>query len=331
MNSSEIKIYQVEGGQTEIEVKLRDETVWLSQKQMAELFDKDSDTIGLHLKNIYKSGELQETATTEDSSVVQIEGNRKVKRKIRIYNLDAIISVGYRVNSKRGTQFRIWANKVLREYLVKGFSINERRLKSQTEKLLELQRTVKIIGGVLDQKRLTGDEGEALLRLISDYAYSLDLLDQYDYQKLEIPESKRKETFRLSYDEAKDLIKKVKSVYDTTELFGKEKDKSFESSISTIYQTHDGQDLYPSLEEKAAHLLYFITKNHSFIDGNKRIAAFIFIYFLDRNGILFDSNGRKTIDDNALVALTILIAVSDPEEKDTLIKVIVNLLSNNAP
>jgi prophage maintenance system killer protein/transcriptional regulator CtsR len=331
MNSSEIKIYQVEGGQTEIEVKLRDETVWLSQKQMAELFDKDSDTIGLHLKNIYKSGELQETATTEDSSVVQVEGNRKVKRKIRIYNLDAIISVGYRVNSKRGTQFRIWANKVLREYLVKGFSINERRLKSQTEKLLELQRTVKIIGGVLDQKRLTGDEGEALLRLISDYAYSLDLLDQYDYQKLEIPESKRKETFRLSYDEAMNLIKKVKSVYDTTELFGKEKDKSFESSISTIYQTHDGQDLYPSLEEKAAHLLYFITKNHSFIDGNKRIAAFIFIYFLDRNGILFDSNGRKTIDDNALVALTILIAVSDPEEKDTLIKVIVNLLSNNAP
>ncbi len=240
MNSSEIKIYQVEGGQTEIEVKLRDETVWLSQKQMAELFDKDSDTIGLHLKNIYKSGELQETATTEDSSVVQVEGNRKVKRKIRIYNLDAIISVGYRVNSKRGTQFRIWANKVLREYLVKGFSINERRLKSQTEKLLELQRTVKIIGGVLDQKRLTGDEGEALLRLISDYAYSLDLPDQYDYQRLEIPESKRKETFRLSYDEAMNLIKKVKSVYDTTELFGKEKDRSFESSISTIYQTHNG-------------------------------------------------------------------------------------------
>jgi prophage maintenance system killer protein/transcriptional regulator CtsR len=331
MNSSEIKIYQVEEGETEIEVKLHDETVWLSQKQMSELFDKDSDTIGLHLKNIYKSGELQEAATTEESSVVQIEGKRKVKRNIRIYNLDAIISVGYRVNSKRGTQFRIWANKVLKEYLVKGFSINEKRLKSQTEKLLELQRTVKIIGSVLDQKRLTGDEGEALLKLISDYAYALDLLDQYDYQKLEIPESKRKEAFRLSYDEAKGIIKKVKSVYDTTELFGKEKDQSFESSISTIYQTHDGRDLYPSIEEKAAHLLYFITKNHSFVDGNKRIAAFVFLYFLDRNGILLDSNGRKVIDDNALVALTILIAVSDPEEKNTLIKVIVNLLSKNAP
>jgi hypothetical protein len=273
MNSSEIKIYQVEDGQTEIEVKLHDETVWLSQKQMAELFDKDSDTIGLHLKNIYKSGELQETATTEESSVVQIEGKRNVKRKIRIYNLDAIISVGYRVNSKRGTQFRMWANKVLKEYLVKGFSLNEKRLKSQTKRLLELQHTVKIIGSVLDQKRLTGDEGEALLKLITDYAYALDLLDQYDYQKLEIPESNRKEVFRLSYDEAKGLIKKVKSVYDTTALFGKEKDKSFESSISTIYQTHNGQDLYPSLEEKAAHLLYFITKNHSFIDGNKRINA----------------------------------------------------------
>jgi prophage maintenance system killer protein len=331
MNSSEIKIYQVEDGQTEIEVKLHDETVWLSQKQMAELFDKDSDTIGLHLKNIYKSGELQEDATTEESSVVQIEGKRKVKRKIRIYNLDAIISVGYRVNSKRGTQFRIWANKVLKEYLVKGFSLNEKRLKSQTKRLLELQHTVKIIGSVLDQKRLTGDEGGALLKLITDYAYALDLLDQYDYQKLEIPESNKKEVFRLSYDEAKGLIKKVKSVYDTTDLFGREKDKSFESSISTIYQTHNGQDLYPSLEEKAAHLLYFITKNHSFIDGNKRIAAFIFLYFLDRNGILFDLSGRKIIDDNALVALTILIAVSDPEEKDTLIKVIVNLLSKNAP
>ena len=195
MNSSGIKIYQVEDGQTEIEVKLHDETVWLSQKQMAELFDKDTDTIGLHLKNIYKSGELQEAATTEESSVVQIEGKRKVKRKLRIYNLDAIISVGYRVNSKRGTQFRIWANKVLKEYLVKGFSLNEKRLKSQTKRLLELQHTVKIIGSVLDQKRLTGDEGGALLKLITDYAYALDLLDQYDYQKLEIPESNRKEYF----------------------------------------------------------------------------------------------------------------------------------------
>ncbi len=331
MNSSEIKIYQIEGGQTEIEVKLRDETVWLSQKQMAELFDKDTDTIGLHLKNIFRSGELEEYATTEDSSVVQIEGNRKVKRNIRVYNLDAIISVGYRVNSKRGTQFRIWANRILKEYLVKGYSINERRLKGQTERLKELQQTVKIIGSVLDQKRLTGDEGEALLKLISDYAYALDLLDQYDYQKLEIPHNKRKEIFHLSYDEAKKLINKVKTVYDTTELFGKEKDKSFESSISTIYQTHNGIELYPSLEEKAAHLLYFITKNHSFIDGNKRIAAFIFLYFLDRNGILFDSSGNKLIEDNALVALTILIAVSDPVEKDTLIKVIVNLIGKNAP
>jgi len=331
MNSSEIKIYQVEGGQTEIEVKLHDETVWLSQKQMAELFDKDTDTIGLHLKNIYKSTELLEDATTEESSVVQIEGNRRVRRKIKVYNLDAIISVGYRVNSKRGTQFRIWANKVLKDYLIKGYSINDKRLKLQADKLKELQNTVKIIGTVLDQKRLSGDEGEALLKLISDYSYALDLLDQYDYQKLEIPKGKTKETYQITYTEAKNLINKVRSAYNTTELFGQEKDRSFESSISTIYQTHDGQDLYPTLEEKAAHLLYFITKNHSFTDGNKRIAAFIFIYFLDRNGILYDSDGNKTIDDNALVALTLMIAVSDPEEKDTLIKIIVNLINKNAP
>lgn len=331
MNSSEIKIYQIEGGQTEIEVKLSDETVWLSQKQMAELFDKDTDTIGLHLKNIYKTSELKEDATTEDSSVVQIEGNRKVKRKIKFYNLDAIISVGYRVNSKRGTQFRIWANKVLKDYLVKGYSINEKRLKLQADKLKELQNTVKIIENVLDQKRLSGDEGEALLKLISDYSYALNLLDQYDYQKLEIPKGKTKETYQITYTEAKKLINKVRSAYNTTELFGQEKDRSFESSISTIYQTHDGQDLYPSLEEKAAHLLYFITKNHSFTDGNKRIAAFIFLYFLDRNGILYDSDGNKIIDNNALVALTLMIAVSNPEEKDTLIKIIVNLINKNAP
>jgi hypothetical protein len=247
MNSSEIKMYQVEGGQTEIEVKLYDETVWLSQKQMAELFDKDTDTIGLHLKNIYKSTELLEDATTEESSVVQIEGNRRVKRKLKFYNLDAIISVGYRVNSKRGTQFRIWANKVLRDYLIKGYSINEKKLKLQADKLKELQNTVKIIGSVLDQKRLSGDEGAALLKLISDYSYALELLDQYDYQKLEIPKGKTKETYQITYAEANKLINKVRSAYNTTELFGQEKDRSFESSISTIYQTHDGQDLYPTL------------------------------------------------------------------------------------
>lgn len=329
MNNSEIKIFQVEGSPTEIEVKLRDETVWLSQKQMAELFEKDTDTIGLHLKNIFKSEELHESATTENSSVVQVEGNRRVKRKIKIYNLDAIISVGYRVNSRRGTQFRIWANKVIKDYLVKGFSINESKLKQHAYKLKELQNTVKIIGNILEQRKITGDEGEALLKLISDYAYALDLLDQYDYQKLEIPDSKSKEIYRISYDEAKILIRKIKSATDTTELFGQEKDRSFKSSLSTIYQTQDGNDLYPSLEEKAANLLYFITKNHSFIDGNKRIAAFIFLYFLNRNGILFDSQGNKIIDDNTLVALTLMIAVSDPIDKDTLIKVVVNLLNKN--
>src|SRR6056297_206458 len=329
MNSSEIKMYQVEGGQTEIEVKLYDETVWLSQKQMAELFDKDTDTIGLHLKNIYKSTELLEDATTEESSVVQIEGNRKVKRRIKFYNLDAIISVGYRVNSKRGTQFRIWANKVLKEYLLKGYAINEKRLAQQNEQLKKLQESVKILGNVLNNKELSNDESKGLLKIISDYAYALDILDQYDYQKLEIKNTSGKETYKLTYGEAKEKIELVRQTYGNSTLFGKEKDMSFKSSINTIYQTFNGKDLYPSVEEKVTNLLYFITKNHSFTDGNKRIAAFLFLYFLEKNGILFDQNGNKRIEDNTLVALTLMIAVSKPEEKDTMIKVIVNLINKN--
>lgn len=327
MSSSDIKIYYIEGSQTEIEVKLNQDTVWLSQRQMAELFDKDTDTIGLHLRNIFKSGELQKDVTTEKSSVVRKEGNRNVRRSIRIYNLDAIISVGYRVNSKRGTQFRIWANKIIKDYLVKGFSINEQKIIAQTKQLKELQHVAKIIGNVLNQKRLTGDEGESLLKLITDYAYALDLLDQYDYQTLKISDTSGKELYKLSYKEAKILIEKLRTSFGNSQLFGQEKDNSFYSSISTIYQTYDGIDLYPSIEEKAAHLLYFVTKNHSFTDGNKRIAALLFLYFMERNGILFDSNGVKRIEDNALVALTIMIAVSKPEEKDILIKVIVNLIN----
>jgi len=327
MRSSDIKIYYIEGNQTEIEVKLNQDTVWLSQRQMGELFDKDTDTIGLHLRNIYKCGELQEDATTEKSSVVQKEGNRNVRRTVRIYNLDAIISVGYRVNSKRGTQFRIWANKIIKDYLVKGFSINERKILAQNKQLKELQHVAKIIGNVLSQKRLIGDEGESLLKLITDYAYALDLLDQYDYQTLKISDTSGKEIYKLSYEEAKILIEKLRTSFGNSQLFGQEKDNSFNSSISTIYQTYNGIDLYPSIEEKAAHLLYFVTKNHSFTDGNKRIAALLFLYFMERNRILFDSNGVKRIEDNALVALTIMIAVSKPEEKDILIKVIVNLIN----
>lgn len=329
MTESEIKIYQTDDGQTKIDVKFENETVWLTQKQIAQLFDKDTDTIGLHLRNIFQSGELEELATTEDSSVVQKEGNRQVQRKIKLYNLDAIISVGYRVNSKRGIQFRIWASRIIKEYLLKGFVINNKRLIQQNNHLKELQNSVKILGDSLKFKTLTNDESVGLLKIISDYAYALDILDQYDYQKLEIKDTSGKETYRLTYEEAMKQIITAKKAHGNSDLFGREKDNSFKSSISTIYQTFGGEDLYPSIEEKAANLLYFITKNHSFSDGNKRIAAFLFIYFLEKNGILYDSNGNKRIADNTLVALTLMIAVSKPDEKDTMAKVIVNLINRN--
>ncbi len=237
MENSEIKIYKTPDGKTSIEVKLEKETVWLSQKQMAELFDKDSDTIGLHLKNIYKSGELEELSTTEKYSVVRQEGKRKVKRQIKFYNLDAIISVGYRVNSKRGVLFRKWATQLLKDYLIKGYAINQQRLQKQVEQLNELKETIKILGNTLYYKELTNDESKGLLKIISDYSYALEILDQYDYQTLKIENTSGKEVYQLTYEEAIKQIELVKKIYVNSELFGREKDNSFKSSIATIYQT----------------------------------------------------------------------------------------------
>lgn len=332
MHESNIEIYKASSGETEISVRLENETVWLNLNQLSELFQRDKSVISRHITNIYKEKELNRKATVAKYATVQTEGNRKIERNIEHFNLDVIISVGYRIKSQRGTQFRIWANKIIKEYLVKGFSINEKRIIQQNEKLRELQDSVKILGEVLDYKELSSDESIGLLKLITDYSYALDILDQYDYQKLEIDQTSGKETFQLTYDEAIEQIRIARQAFENSELFGKEKDKSFRSSISTIYQTFEGKDLYPSIEEKAANLLYFITKNHSFTDGNKRIAAFLFLYFLEKNRILFDEFGRKRIADNALVALTLMIAVSKPEEKETIIKVIVNLINkkNNA-
>jgi len=329
MKNSEIKIYKTPNGETSIEVKLEKETVWLSQKQMAELFDKDSDTIGLHLRNIYKSGELDEESTTEKYSVVQKEGKRNVKRQIKFYNLDAIISVGYRVNSKRGVLFRKWATQLLKDYLIKGYIINQQRLQKQAKQLDELKETIKILGSTLKYRKLTNDESTGLLKIISDYSYALDILDQYDYQTLKIENTSGKEVYQLTYKEAIKQINLVKRTYGNSELFGNEKDDSFKSSLATIYQTFGDVDLYPNIEEKAANLLYFIVKNHSFTDGNKRIAALLFLYFLEKNRLLFTETGNKRIADNALVSLTLMIAVSRPEEKETMIKVIVNLINKS--
>ena len=256
MEESSIKIFQTENGKTEIQVVVQSETVWLSQKQMADLFEKNSDTIGLHLRNIYKSGELLEKATTEKYSVVQKEGNRNVNRTIKLYNLDAIISTGYRVNSKRGIQFRIWANQVIKDYLIKGFALNERRLSSQNEQLKSLKESVLILAKIVNQKKLSSDESQGLLKIITDYAYALDILDQYDYQNLKISDTSDKELYKITYQEAVNNINRLRDIYRNGALFGKEKDNSFKSSISTIYQTFDGKDLYPSIEER--QLTYYI-------------------------------------------------------------------------
>ncbi|MFV8347178.1 RhuM family protein [Flavobacterium sp. ZB4P13] len=324
---SEIIIYKNTDNQVQIDVQFEQETLWLSQKRMAELFDKDSDTIGLHLKNIYSEGELDEMATTEFFTVVQKEGKRNVSRTIKFYNLDAIISVGYRVNSKQGTQFRQWATQRLKDYLVKGYAINEKRLKETENKFQELKQAVRLLDNIVKTKIVTGDEAQGLLKVLSDYAFALDILDQYDHQTLKIEETDTKEVFKISYPEAKKAIEGLKTKFGGSNLFGNEKDDSFKSSLATIYQTFDGIDLYPSVQEKAGHLLYFVTKNHSFSDGNKRIAAFLFVWFLERNALLYHE-GKKVIDDNALVALTLMIAESKSDDKDMMVKVIINLINN---
>ncbi len=329
MNKSEIKIYKLPNGNASIEVKLDKETVWLNQYQLEKLFQTDRTSINRHIRNIYKSGELDEERTCAKIAQVQKEGSRTVKRNIKYYNLDVIIAVGYRVNSKQGTDFRIWANKILREYLIKGYVINQQKLETQNKRLLELKETVKILSNVVLNKELTGIESKGLLEIISDYAYALDILDKYDYQSLAIENVTTNEVYRLTYEEAIKQIQIAKVAYGNSDLFGQEKDQSFRSSISTIYQTFEKIDLYPSIEEKAANLLYFIVKNHSFTDGNKRIAALLFLYFLEKNGILRNQKGQKRIAGNALVALTLMIAVSKPEEKETMIKIIVNLINKS--
>jgi prophage maintenance system killer protein len=328
-NKDQIVIYQTKDGLTEINVQLQENTIWLSQKQLALLFEKDSDTIGLHLKNIYKTEELKENATTEYFSVVQKEGKRQVKRNIRYYNLDAIISVGYRVNSKRGTQFRIWANKILKDYLVKGYAINEKRLQEKVEQFEELKKIVHLQEKVITEYPLNSDEAKGLIKVINDYTLALEMLDDYDFQRLQIPNGGVDALFKISYKEAREAIDQLGKQTHFEGLFGREKDDSFKGSIENIYQTFDGIDLYPTAEEKAAHLLYFVVKNHSFTDGNKRIAAFLFIWFLERNNLLYTKYGLKRLPDNTLVALTLMIAESHPEDKDMMIKVITNIISKS--
>lgn len=319
-SEGDVVLYQAPGGRTSLEVRLKKETVWLSQRQLAELFDKDTDTIGLHIRNIFKEGELESMSTTEESSVVQNEGSRRVHRKILLYNLDVIISVGYRVKSKRGTQFRIWATTVLRDHLVKGYSANERRLR-------ELRQSLRLVENVLERHEVSTDEAKALLRVVTDYAYALDVLDDYDHQRFVPAHVQAAEARAISYKEARLVIQRLRKKFGASDLFGREKDKSLGGSLNAIMQTFDGKDVYPSLEEKAAHLLYFLVKNHCFMDGNKRIAAALFLWFMEKNGMLYRADGTKHLADNALVAMTLMIAESNPSDKALIVAMTVKLIN----
>ncbi|QUB48861.1 virulence protein RhuM/Fic/DOC family protein [Prevotella nigrescens] len=325
--NNEIVIYQSEDGKTQLNVKLEGETVWLSQSQMSELFQTDRTVINRHIKNIYKSGELDEKATCAKNAQVRLEGNRTVTRNIPYYNLDVIISVGYRVNSIRGTRFRQWANSVLKQYLIKGYAVNEQIRKQQ---IAELRQLVQVMGRTIQQQPVpVTDESNALFNVVIDYTYALDTLDNYDYQRLSIAKTTKEEPFHATYDSAMREIDMLRNKFGGSVLFGNEKDDSFKSSIGQIYQTFGGKELYPSVEEKAAMLLYLVTKNHSFSDGNKRIAATLFLWFMNNNGILYREDGSKRIADNTLVALTLMIAESRTEEKDVMVKVVVNLINRS--
>lgn len=319
-NLGEVVLYQAADGGPALDVRLEQETVWLTQRQMGELFDTTPENVLMHLKNIFSDNELEEPATTKDFLVVQTEGKRKVRRNVKHYNLDAIISVGYRVNSRRGVRFRQWATNVLRQHLVQGYTVNELRLK-------ELNQAVRLIADVANRRQLTGDEATALLNVVGDYAYALEVLDDYDHQRVRLGEVSPGPVAALGLDEARQVIARMGERFGATGLFGREKDDSLEGSLSAVMQSFGDQELYPSLEEKAAHLLYFLVKNHHFVDGNKRIAATLFLWFLEKNKALYRGDGGKRIADNALVAMTLLIAESRPDEKDVLTRVVVNLIN----
>jgi prophage maintenance system killer protein len=291
---------------------------------MAALFQRDKSVVSRHLRNVFQTGELMQSAVVAKNATTAADG--KVYQ-VDYYNLDAIISVGYRVNSLRGTQFRQWATRVLRDHLVKGYTLNEQRLRDERAKFKEMQRTVELLSRTLANQELVTETGREVLQVITDYAYALATLDRYDHGTLAVEATSGPATFVLAYAEAIAIVKSMKGEFDG--LFGQEKDQGFKSALGAIYQTFDCKDVYPSVDEKAANLLYFIVKNHAFTDGNKRIAAAVFIYFLARNGILYRADGSKRLADNALVALTLLIAESKPEEKDTLVKVVVNLINRS--
>lgn len=321
-NKGEIVIYKAKDGKTSLEVKLEEDTVWLTQQQLTQLFNRDRTVITKHINNIFKEKELDEKSNVQKMHIPNSD------KPVAFYSLDAIISVGYRVKSKEGTQFRVWANKVLKDHLIKGYTINPKRLPESN--LKELEEAIVLIKNTLNKKLLTSDEATGLLKIITDYTNSWVLLQKYDKNQLEEPKKKHKPRYKLTYEKAIEAISKLKTDLklkkEASELFGNEREKSFEGIVGNIYQTFSGEELYPDLEDKAAHLLYFIIKDHPFTDGNKRIGAFMFVLFLASNNYLFKANGERKINDNALVALALLVAESNPKQKDIIVKLIMNFI-----
>ena len=328
---SEIIIY--DDGSIKLEVAVEYESIWLTQKQIAELFNVNVPAISKHVKNIINDGELEPEATISKMETVQQEGSRLVKRTREHYNLDMIISIGYRVNSKRATQFRRWATKILKEYLLKGYALDQERLKK--EKLAELEQTIETIKQAVESRSLAENEAKGFIEIISNYAKSWALLQGYDEQTLQEVIATKENRFILDYDEAKEAIALIKKELQTkgeaTELFGNEKAGEFKGNLLSIYQSFGGEDLLPSVEQKAANLLYYIVKGHPFSDGNKRIGAYLFVLFLHKNGILHKNNGEARINDNALAALTLLVATSLPQQKEIIIRLIMNMLADGLP
>lgn len=326
-NRGEIIIYRAEDNTIQLDVRMENETVWLTASQMAQLFGRDVKTIRKHINNALREELADEVVGAKFASTTQhgaMEGKTQTN-EVMFYNLEMITSIGFRVKSKRGIQFRKWANHVLKNYLIKGFAVNE---KLRREQLSDLRQLVQIVGRTVQSKAVeSADETQAVFDVVLDYTYALDTLDNYDYERLTVKETTPEERFRATYENAMQTISALREKFGGSTLFGNEKDDSFKSSIGQIYQTFGGTDLYPSVEEKAAMLLYLVTKNHSFSDGNKRIAATLFLWFLNNNGILYREDGTKRIADNTLVALTLMIAESRTEEKDTMVKVVVNLIN----
>ncbi len=322
--NGKIILYQAPDGSISLQVQLVKETVWLNLNQLADLFERHKSVISRHLNNIFQSGELDKESTVAKFATVQQEGGRRVVRQVEFYNLDAIISVGYRVNSLRGTQFRIWATKVLRDHLLKGYTTNQRRLK-------ELRKTIRLVARVANHRGLSSDEASAILQILNEYSHALDLLDDFDHGHLDPPNVVSTQIEQLTMDEARRLVAILQRRFQDNTLFGREKDAGLESALAAVFQTAGGQEVYPSLEKKAAHLLYFLVKNHPFVDGNKRIAASLFLWFLEKNNALYLDDGQQRISEEALVAITLLIAESHPTDKELIVRLVTWLLHKHVP